>query len=45
MLSKGFLANRAAFEVCHESVSYLTPEYERMFGLPPARDASESQVA
>jgi AraC-like DNA-binding protein len=42
MLSDGFSASRAAFEVGYESVSQFTREYGRMFGSPPRRHNSGS---
>ncbi len=38
MLSEGWNASSAAFEVGYESVSQFTREYGRVFGAPPARD-------
>ncbi len=38
MLSEGWNASSAAFEVGYESVNQFTREYGRVFGAPPARD-------
>ena len=38
MLSEGWNASSAAFEVGYESVNQFTREYGRAFGAPPARD-------
>lgn len=38
MLSEGWNASNAAFEVGYESVNQFTREYGRAFGAPPARD-------
>ncbi len=45
LLGGGFSASRAAFEVGYESVPQFTREYGRMFGAPPARDASGGRAA
>jgi AraC-like DNA-binding protein len=38
MLTDGFDATRAAFEVGYESPSQFSREYSRLFGAPPRRD-------
>jgi len=38
MLSEGWNASNAAFEVGYESINQFTREYGRTFGAPPARD-------
>jgi AraC-like DNA-binding protein len=38
MLTQGYSASRAAFEVGYSSVSQFSREYARMFGLPPRED-------
>lgn len=40
MTGEGVTASSAAFAVGYESVSQFSREYRRLFGLPPARDAS-----
>ncbi len=40
MLGEGATASSAAFAVGYESVSQFSREYRRLFGLPPAKDAS-----
>lgn len=40
MTGEGASASSAAFAVGYESVSQFSREYRRLFGLPPARDAS-----
>lgn len=40
MTGEGTTASSAAFAVGYESVSQFSREYRRLFGLPPARDAS-----
>jgi AraC-like DNA-binding protein len=40
MTGEGATASSAAFAVGYESVSQFSREYRRLFGLPPARDAS-----
>lgn len=46
MLSDGFNATRAAFDVGYESVSQFSREYRRTFGLPPTKEieATRSMV-
>ena len=38
MLTSGYSASRAAFEVGYKSVSQFSREYVRMFGAPPRQD-------
>lgn len=45
MVNDALTAGQAAFRVGYESVSQFSREYGRMFGLPPARDRSESRAA
>jgi AraC-like DNA-binding protein len=43
MVSRGFKAEAAAFEVGYESASQFSREYARMFGAPPKRDLQRLQ--
>ena len=47
MLSEGWNASSAAFQVGYESVNQFTREYGRVFGAPPARDirAAKKEVS
>jgi len=40
LISQSFKASAVAYEVGYESASQFTREYARLFGHPPARDAS-----
>lgn len=44
MMSSGYSASRAAFEVGYLSASQFSREYARMFGSPPRKDLSRSSA-
>lgn len=40
LMAEGASASSATFAVGYESVSQFTPEYGRIFGLPPVKDTA-----
>jgi AraC-like DNA-binding protein len=44
MVTDGFNAANAAYQVGYESASQFSREYARMFGTPPKRDISEMKA-
>jgi AraC-like DNA-binding protein len=44
MVTDGFNAANAAYEVGYESASQFSREYTRMFGTPPKRDVTDMKM-